>query len=266
MTTFQKVIKNLAIAFAIFLIISIIGGVLGIVGLIGGISDADAVLEENKAYSVTSEIKTLEIDINAADVQIEKGSEFSVESNLKYLDIKEKGEKLVLSDNQKFGKTYKDAKLKIIIPEKTVFEEIEINTGAGRLTADTLSSGSLKLSFGAGEVAIGELNSSVNTDIDGGAGKITVSGGSLAALDLDMGIGKLELKSKLVGNCELDFGVGESNITLLGGKDNYALDIEKGLGNITVDGKLISDFEISESGDNRIDIDGGVGAINISFE
>ena len=43
MTTAQKVIKYLAIAFAIFLTVSIIGGILSAVGFLGGLlSDDDA--------------------------------------------------------------------------------------------------------------------------------------------------------------------------------------------------------------------------------
>jgi len=37
MTTLQKVIKYLAIAFAIFLTVTIIGGILSVVGLFGGL-------------------------------------------------------------------------------------------------------------------------------------------------------------------------------------------------------------------------------------
>ena len=41
MTTFQKVIRYLAMALAIFLTVSIIGGILGAVGLFGGLFDDD---------------------------------------------------------------------------------------------------------------------------------------------------------------------------------------------------------------------------------
>ena len=43
MTTLQKVIKYLALAFAVFLTVSIVGGILSAVGLLGSLfSDDDA--------------------------------------------------------------------------------------------------------------------------------------------------------------------------------------------------------------------------------
>ena len=55
-------------------------------------------------------------------------------------------------------------------------------------------------------------------------------------------------------------------ITLIGNKDDYKLDLEKGLGSITVDGKDVSDFGSSGNGTNKVDISGGIGAINVRFE
>ena len=52
MTTFQKVIKYLALAFAVFLSVSIIGGVLSMFGLFGEFFTGDAVTENIKAYAV----------------------------------------------------------------------------------------------------------------------------------------------------------------------------------------------------------------------
>ena len=78
--------------------------------------------------------------------------------------------------------------------------------------------------------------------------------------------GELNLTSAFSGECKLDMGVGESNITLIGNKDDYKLDLEKGLGSITVDGKDVSDFGSSGNGTNKVDISGGIGAINVRFE
>ena len=67
----------------------------------------------------------------------------------------------------------------------------------------------------------------------------------------------------LLGGCELDMGVGEANITLIGSKDDYALDIESGVGGVRVDGTSVTDY--GSSGANRVEINGGVGAIDIRF-
>ena len=274
MTTLQKVIKYLALAFAIFLTVSIVGGILSAVGLLGSLfSDDDAergdVIGETKNYTVSSEISDLNIQINAADFYIKEGNSFSVESNLKNLEVDEKNGCLTLKDLTKIklngSNAYENAVLTIWVPVGTVFDNVNIKTGAGRFTVDSLSAATIGFELGAGDVTISKLIAEKSANIEGGAGRITISDGAIKNLDLEMGLGQLNLTAALTGDCNLDSGVGEMNVTLLGSKDDYELDIEKGIGNITVDGKNVTDFGSSGNGANEVDIHGGVGAINVRF-
>lgn len=265
MTNFQKTVKYIAMAFAIFLTVSIIGGILSMFGLFGGFFGGDAVTEDIKTYSVSSEIQSLEVKINAADFTIKQGESFSVESNLKHLTVEDKNGVLTIEETRKFAHTYTGAILTLYIPADAVFERANIITGAGRLTVDSLSAATINFELGAGEVTIDTLVAASDIDIDGGAGKITISGGALHNLDLDMGVGQLNLTSALTGESDFDLGVGESNITIIGNKDDYKLDIEKGLGNITVDGTSVSNIKGQGNGNNSIEISGGIGAINLNL-
>ena len=266
MTNFQKTVKYIAMAFAIFLTVSIIGGILSMFGLFGGFFGGDAVTEDIKTYSVSSEIQNLEVKINAADFTIKQGESFSVESNLKHLTVEDKNGVLTIKETKKFSHTYTGAVLTLYIPADTVFEKANIITGAGRLTVDSLSASTMNFELGAGEVSIDTLVATSDIDIDGGAGKITISGGALHNLDLDMGVGQLNLTSALTGESDFDLGVGETNITIIGNRDDYKLDIEKGLGNITVDGTSVSNIKGQGNGNNNIEISGGIGAINLKFK
>ena len=266
MTNFQKTVKYIAMAFAIFLTVSIIGGILSMFGLFGGFFSGDVVTEDTKTYSVSSEIQSIEVKINAADFTIKQGESFSVESNLKHLTVEDKNGVLTIKETKKFANTYTGAVLTLYIPADTVFEKVNIITGAGRLTVDSLSASTMNFELGAGEVTVDTLVATSGIDIDGGAGKITVSGGTLHNLDLDMGVGQLNLTSALTGDSDFDLGVGESNITIIGNRDDYKLDIEKGIGNITVDGASISNIKEQGNGNNGIEVSGGIGAINLKFK
>ncbi len=266
MTGYQKIIRHVAIALAALLAVSIVGGIISAVGFFGGFVFNGATTEDVKTYTLSSEINSLYVDISAADITVKQGEAFSVESNLKYLAVKEGKGQLTVKENKMLFGNYNNATLIITIPEGVAFDKAELKTGAGRLTVETLCAEVLDCEFGAGEVRIDSLSASVKADIDGGAGKITVSGGSINNLDFDMGVGQFNFTSYLTGDCDLDLGIGESNITLLGTKDCYKLDIEKGLGNITVDGKNVADFGSSGNGQNKLDISGGIGAINVKFE
>ena len=266
MTTFQKTVKYVAMAFAVFLAVSIIGGVLSMFGLLSGFFGGDAVADNVKTYAVSSDINVLDVKINAADFQIKQGDAFSVESNLKHLTVKEENGVLTIKETKKFGGIYTGAILTFYIPADTVFEIANIVTGAGRFTVDCLSADNMNFELGAGEVTINSLIATKSADIEGGAGKIMIADGALHNLDFEMGVGQLNLTATLTGDCNLDSGVGEMNATLLGNKDDYKLELEKGIGNISVDGDNISGNSNIGNGNNEVKIHGGVGSISVKFK
>ena len=229
-------------------------------------ANENVVLDDSQTYEITSDIHSLDIQINAADFKIKHGDAFSVESNLKYLSVSEKNGVLTIVDEAKSSSNYSNAILTLYVPNGIVFDDVYITTGAAKLTVDTLSANSLELELGAGDVRFESLNASSNADIKGGAGQITIASGTLNDLTLEMGMGELDLSVALLGNSDLEFGVGESNLTLIGSKDDYKVDVEKGLGSISVDGKNVSDFGSSGNGPSHIHIEGGIGAVHIVFQ
>lgn len=223
---------------------------------------------EIKAYEIASEILSLDIQIGAGDLTIEYGDGFSVESNLNYLSVSEHDGVLMIVEKQQHhisAVDYQDAVLKLCVPNDIVFGSVNITTGAAKLTADSLSADHVELELGAGEVRFGCLNAYSNADIEGGAGQITIANGILNDLSLEMGVGELDLTAALLGNSDLSFGVGKTNLTLIGSKDEYTIDIEKGLGSITIDGKTVTDLSSSGNSQNHIEIEGGIGSIDIVF-
>ena len=229
-------------------------------------ANENVVLDDSQTYEITSDIHSLDIQINAADFKIKHGDAFSVESNLKYLSVSEKNGVLTIVDEAKSNSNYTNAILTLYVPNGIVFHDVDIETGAAKMTVDTLSASSVELKLGAGDVRFESLNASSNVDIEGGAGQITIVSGTLNDLSLEMGIGELNLRAAVLGESDLKFGVGESNLTLIGSKDDYKVDVEKGLGSISVDGKNVSDFGSSGNGQSHIHIEGGIGAVHIVFQ
>ena len=149
----------------------------------------NVVLYDSQTYEITSEIHSLDIQINAADFKIVSADDFSVESNLKYLSVSEKDGVLKIVDEAKSNSNYTNAILTLYVPNGIVFHDVDIETGAAKMTVDTLSASSVELKLGAGDVRFESLNASTNVDIEGGAGQITIVSGTLNNLSLEMGIG-----------------------------------------------------------------------------
>lgn len=245
-----------------FIIIGIIA--VSVLGLAACANRTSAV-GELKSQKVTSDIHSLDIRINAADFTIQQGKEFSVESNLKNITISENNGVLTIIEKSHNSVNYNGAMLKLCIPDGTVFETANIETGAAKLTADSISANSIKLKLGAGKADLGNINAYKDIDIKGGAGEINVNGGTLNNLSLDLGAGTLYMTTALIGNNDLKFGIGDSRLTLVGNQSDYKFDIKNSIGTININNNSVSVGSIG-NGNNNIKINGGIGTINISFQ
>ncbi|MBQ9086136.1 MAG: DUF4097 family beta strand repeat protein [Clostridia bacterium] len=266
MTDFQKVIKYCAMAFAIFLIVSIVGGIVGSISSLSRLFDGESPVGELQTYPVNEDVRELVIDIRGAELKIREGDRFSVESNLKKLSVESSGGCLSVIEKNRWGtSSYENALLVVTLPRDAELKEAELSTGAGKVTVEGLTAETLSMELGAGRVTMKNVAVTGEADIDGGAGQLEIEGGSLANLDLDMGVGELVLRSRLTGTCDLDMGVGQTTLTLIGTKEEYRVRLNKGLGNATFDGESMSDGSVYGSGAHSLNIDGGVGAIDLRF-
>ena len=268
MNSVQKVIKYLAAAFAIFLSVSIIGGIItGLAGISFLFSDKDTgYIGEMQVYSIEDEISSLSLKLSGAELKIKTSDKFSVESNHNYISVESENGQLCINETKKpFSLYAKGVTVTLSIPEGFVFDNATIETGAGKVEIDTLSSDILKLFLGAGEAEIKNLTANSRADIDGGAGELKIDGGLLCNLDLDMGVGELTLKSRIEGQSRIDYGIGETKLTLLGNREDYKIEIDKGIGEARVAGESMRDDSVYGDGGNRIEIDGGIGPMGIEF-
>lgn len=265
MTGIQKLIKYGAIALAVVLVVSILSGIFSAVGVLGVLFEGKGVAQDVTDYEVSQNITALDVSIGAADLTVKTADRFYVKSNLKNIKVTEKNGTLTVREKDSFAVSYNGAVLEIGVPENFSFTSIQVETGAGVFDAAFLSAEVVSLELGAGEVKIGELYATKKAHIEGGAGKLTIGGGSIQDLELDMGVGQLNLTAALPGDSELDMGVGEANLKLLGTQADYRIKMEKGLGQTTVAGSPV-DSGVYGNGINDIEISGGVGAIYIDFQ
>ena len=97
-------------------------------------------------------------------------------------------------------------------------------------------------------------------------GKTELKSCEINNLKANLGIGEFTFSGILTGKSEIDSGVGAININLLNNSDNYTINVDKGIGSITLDGKKLEMDRVYGTGQNYLDIDGGIGEIKIDFE
>lgn len=272
MSIVQKVIKYLAIAFAIALIVGIITTIVSVVSSIPltlkigkNNNDSNNIIETSSDFE-SENIAFLDIDIAYSNLTIRKGEYLKVESSDKDIQCKQDEQKIIIKEkNSNWFNNTKKEELIVYVPENIQFDKVNINTGVGKVNIEILNTKVLKMDLGAGETSIQNINITESAKIDTGAGKVNIKEAKINDLRCDLGIGATEISAKLLGNTRIGTGVGSLKLDVLGKKEEYETKINKGLGNVTIDEEKISDNEVVGNGENKIDIDGGVGEIKINF-
>lgn len=277
MSDLQKIIKYLAMGFAAFLAFTIITGILtGFVALTGAFSGIKTgkTTDINRSFdnvtSISAEpgfgtLRFKEGDSDQVEVIAENVSEnFVVEKN--------HNGKLTVKGKYNFGNIFGNnsgngkSNITIYLPSDFVADDVKIEAGAGNINIEELTTKRLDINAGAGNISGKNITAS-QVDLDGGVGDIDFEEVNLSNADIDCGVGNINLQGYLLGRNKIDCGVGEVDLTLKGSVEDYNIKIDKGLGNVSIDGQKYSEIRWNNaSTDNSLDIDGGVGNIEIEFE
>lgn len=275
----QKIIKYLAIAFAIFLSVNIIGGIISLMFFALSIFDINFNIQNNNTIVNKDEIvisqnyddiKNLKVEVGYSKLEIKQGLELKVETNTKNerIDIKRNGNTLSIKEDNKwnFFNNNIDSHIIITVPEDYFFEKVKIEAGSGQINISNMKIKEFNLEVGAGNVNISNMLVENKTDIDGGAGKVVIKNSDLNNLDLDVGVGEFQiLNTMLLDNSDIDAGIGKLEINLKGTVEDYRIIPTRGLGSFTIEDDEIEDGKIYGEGENKIKIDAGVGKVGISF-
>jgi len=274
MNTTQKVIKYCALALALIIVASIISAALSLFGVVLGIfdndNDNDRVSENFTELDISNleSVRSLKIEMDATNIEIVEGDGFKVETNNKNVKCSVNNGVLKVYERIrgliKINTTVK-AGVTLTVPKGFEFDEVTVSSGAGKIYIEKLSTKELSFDLGAGKVTVDDISVSDSATIEGGAGDFDINSGSIRDLDFDIGVGNTDVTLALNGDCELNMGIGNFELTLTGEKDTYAIDVDKGLGNVTLDGKSMRDGDVYGNGNAKIEIDGGIGNINVDF-
>lgn len=268
MNGFQKVVKVCAICLAIFIISNIFMFIVSELSLMNYFTKQEESVNSAKEFVQTyTNIERLDIDLIASNITIKQGTEFKVEaSTTGTLSSKVINGKLKLEETKKwFIQNNYIGEVTVYIPTTLVLKELDLDAGAGTVKIEDITAEKVDLDQGAGVFKIEKCNFN-KTDIDGGAGKVEIISSKLNNLDLDCGAGKVELEAQITGDSKVSAGIGEIDIILIGTEEDYKINAEKGIGSIKIDGKECNSNTTYGTGHNRINIDGGIGAIYIQFK
>lgn len=271
MTDIQRIIKYLAIAFAVVLVVSIVSGILGAIGLLGGVTawlndrDGKGTVDAVDTFygPFSDEITRLDMEIGAADIRILPGREFRVETDNPYITVKESDGRLILREKSHVG-SLESSKLLLYIPDGKTFDRADIEVGAASLYCESLQCGRLEMSIGAGKGEFGWVSVEDVCEMEVGAGELVIGDGRFDRLDLEVGVGSAVVTAGYIQTGALDAGIGSIELTLMQDRTQYTIRCEDGIGNVWVDGRTMSGGQ-EGTGDERLDVSCGIGQVRINF-
>ncbi len=264
----QKIIKYLAIALAIFLIVLIISAITA--GLYGIYKIFDFKIEprintyEKASCGDIKNINALDIKLDYSNLEIIKGKKFKVELNDKNFTCSNSNGNVSIKQVRRFSLKNKDTSLRVYIPSDIKLNIINVENGVGKTKIEYINANRVHLDFGAGKTTIEDIISD-NTSIDTGAGLFEIKSGTMKNVDFDSGVGKCDITAKINGTSKFDTGIGNLSLNLIGDSNNYKIIVNKGIGDVLIDNVSKADNSITGNGDNMVSINSGIGKVYVNY-
>lgn len=281
MNTNHTWIKYLAIAFGLVLALGIISSIVnGGVALLRGfgfIDNRPPITEQNShrfKQDFSGKLESVLIKFDAGSITLQSGDTFQVEgTNIPAsLTATLDNSKLVIEDQENtnilpnlIGKD-KAPNLVVTIPRDTHLKKTELEIGAGRGELLEIITDELILKQGAGEIVADQLQAD-SGKLNGGAGAVKFTDVQLNDFAIKGGVGLIDIQGLVTGDLEIDCGVGQTSLDINASVNDYFITADQGIGPITINGQNLSETGTgSKSAPHHIDIDGGVGPVNLTFK
>lgn len=153
--------------------------------------------------------------------------------------------------------------------------ELTINTGVGAVWIGEAAGENVYITSAVGDVEIDSLTAHRSAQMDCQVGRTQVKSALLNNATIHADVGEFSIAGQLLGNTYISQGVGNIELAMKDSIDNYCVRYARGIGDFSAyaDGKTtrwsgVGDdvyYLGNEAAANTIEIDGGLGQIDIFF-
>ena len=251
MTGFQKFIKYAAIAFGIYLSITIVLVLLGIArGFVGAsrndeFRDLVRDREEYHTEDITrnyENIKRLEVNVEETELIIRNGDAFRIEgTNIPdRMEIEQDGDTLKVSDEE-LPSSFSDENMvvTIYIPEDVKLDNIDLEINYVSADIQKLNATNLKLDVYSNYCEIDKIIAD-NMEFKNEEGNIDIYDAEIGRLLFDSESGVEDVSLDITGNAEFNLEYSYTDMNLIGKEEDYQISTRNKSGNIYIDDETIT--------------------------
>ena len=135
------------------------------------------------------------------------------------------------------------------LPKNMVFDEVDLELGAGEMKANSLEMKELEVAVAAGQITLNKIKCD--------------------EAKLQVGAGEISIERCELNDLSLDLAMGDARLKLEGKEEDYDYDINCGAGEVKV-GSMVSaglafDRDIDLGKDKKIEVECAMGSVDIEF-
>ncbi|MCI8669642.1 MAG: DUF4097 domain-containing protein [Lachnospiraceae bacterium] len=254
MTSFEKIVKYTATAFAALLavgiVVGILQGILFLIGIIGG--NYGKTIDSSQSFEA-KQVRNIQIESSVGDIRIFEtdGDKILIEgkkvSERFTCELGDEGTIVIRNKNTGtfiFNLFRHSPSIYIYIPKNVKLDVVEMELGVGDLRMEQLKAA--------------ELN------VDNGVGDIRLTDCEILSSEYDLGIGDIRMENCKMGDIKAENGIGDVRLELEGDIDNYEIEIDNGIGDNEINGENRKNYE-TEKAKYEISCDSGIGDVKINI-
>lgn len=240
----------------------------------------------------SSDIKNIKLDIDYGKVIIQRGNVETIDIQTNNI-VEERFKWAVDGDTLRvrykkgftlfsFNIFGRNEKILITLPKDAVYDDLEIDNGAGEMLVSDLEVKTVDIDNGAGELRLENVTAEGKVDMETGAGAMRIDGMTCKNLIIQTGVGEVNLtdvsceglkassgvgaftfKGRIDGDADIENGVGEIRMNLSGNSGDYGFKVDSGIGKVRVNGNT----PVQTSGAKYdFKVSTGIGEVRIDFE
>lgn len=219
-------------------------------------------------------VKGLQLEIGGCLFQIKQSEDIAY-----YVEYKGNGKsQAYVKDDEIFVKVMNTSSIDfsekencftLYVPEGVLFDETELQLGAGKMELDNLQAQKMKIELGAGQILAKDFEVS-ELEIKVGAGDIELEEAKLGEVKIEVGAGNCKIQGAVNEDVKAECAMGNITLNIKGDEADFDYELECVSGNLKVGDMeysgLAKETEVDNDADKKLDLQCVMGNIEVAFE
>ena len=240
----------------------------------------------------SNNVKNINIDVEYGEIIIQRGNTDKIDiqtTNIHEEMFKAAVDGDTLKVRYKKGFTFfnfglfgKNSKIVITLPEDSVYENVDIDNGAGAMRISNFEAKKIDIDNGVGELKLENIIAEDKMDLETGTGEMSIDTLTCGTLKIESGVGEVNAKNvkcgdiktssgvgsfrfdgRIEGDADISNGCGEIRMNLTGSSADYGFKVDSGIGQVRVNGNTPVQ---TSSAKYTFKVSTGIGEVRIDFE